>query len=495
MTALSKIIYLILLSLWLVIIPTPLLLAHEVGSLPTDQWRTERNSIQAMLSSFKVIRVWVDATPGMGHQSGSLLVMKRLRHLGFNGEFEVVFARDHLHHQQKKMEILFPGFDATIHGKTPFIDKSQKVTVYGASKFKTRYNQKMVERHALTVCGGTDSYTPPFFLNTDNFLLLNPAGWSVESAFVTKERTNYLPELFELGPLVQVPEVTHWDRLLEQKLEPSDYNRRGKQLHQLFEHLAEFDSMPWYGADRIEFGDKGREILMRSLIEIQNRQPSRFPKGLTIPLVATLQENQLAQMKTLMESHPDLKGRVSFLELNDPNLANKLNNTGGHEIRLVNVGQTPQDVFNQFFHLATLPPLISGKGTKHLMELLGLPYISAISLKMEMKNQEALAAELRHPELKKLHYISEAINSNLPETIQIKETVRFIEESLDKDSSLRIFFQSRSRQMQSLKNDLVFQALLKVTSHFNPPPEKRTPRMSIFGRKCVEMSKRWKSKN
>lgn len=70
------------------------------------------------------------------------------------------------------------------------------------------------------------------------------------------------------------------------------------------------------------------------------------------------------------------------------------------------------------------------------MESLGMPYISAIDLKVEMKNQETLASELRHPEISKLYKMSAVFNPKNSDSMQIKEVVKFIKESLDPHSSL-----------------------------------------------------------
>lgn len=149
--------------------------------------------ISEALAKETIIRVYISPAPGFGHQAATVTVMRRLRHLGFTGHFDVIYSDS----VSNKLSTLLPGFDPN---QTDWQELHHlKLRAIALSQFQ---NQRDTQRVALGVTGAEDergSMTPER-LNVDSYLRLQPLGWG-SSALITREapREQTLPGLNGLG--------------------------------------------------------------------------------------------------------------------------------------------------------------------------------------------------------------------------------------------------------------------------------------------------------
>lgn len=127
---------------------------------------------ESFLHEQKMIRVYVDSAPGFGHQSAGISVMRRLRELGFDGEFEVIY-------QQKvagKIQKIYPSFPEGIDGQLHYLSVEsyeQTVKAHKASKV------------TLAISGADDGFGAKFreISLAETYLRLQPLGWGQSAVY------------------------------------------------------------------------------------------------------------------------------------------------------------------------------------------------------------------------------------------------------------------------------------------------------------------------
>ena len=156
---------------------------------------------QALISNFlqlednKIIRVFVADSPGMGHQSNTVLIMSRLMQLGFNQNYDVVYAvgdADNL--TADKLIKLIPGFVPNENG-TPVnvaLNASTTASMIPLPYFKAHAADYPLLNFGFT--GGFDSNATNLAnkpspddpnakgVNVNLFLKLQPYQWAQENA-------------------------------------------------------------------------------------------------------------------------------------------------------------------------------------------------------------------------------------------------------------------------------------------------------------------------
>ncbi len=434
----------------------------QVG-IANSQNTASVSAVQSQLTNQRVIRVYFDEAPGMGHQSNNLLVMRQLRKLGFGGKFEIIYQATRSD-QLTKIQTLFPEFNPSIdHYRVKEI-QDLNISLQSFDHFTKQVNAGKVTRQTLAITGGTDD-TRFIDLEAKLFVVMNPPGWGGPElggdGVYTKEGLKIdLAGINHLGPHLEISEVTSWPFFIKERLSKTQFERIGDNLISLFQRLEHTPSMPWYGVDRSKFGVKGVEITIEAIKKLIEKNPSQFERGLTIPILSSLSEPQIKEIKSLL-SH-DYSGRFKWVDLQSSHLNQSFRRDTKGTVHLVYVGNVPQSIFFQFFRLGNLPAIISGKGTKYLMEYLGKPYISAIPLKQEMAPSK-VKSEKSHTELAKLHQVSEVVGKVLMrQSTKIKRMAAFIEEAMHPSSSLREYMDAEGHKNRHLSQDKVFQSLVKL---------------------------------
>ncbi|WP_434043066.1 MULTISPECIES: hypothetical protein [Sorangium] len=152
-----------------------------------------------VLKEQDTLRIFIPRAPGNGHQGASVQLMKRLVHLGFSGEFDVVYddsnESDGDPTQEKvgkdgkkfglnrpKLESLLPGFKANGDPIQRLETGGLKVNVMGLKTFQAQSDPKPA-KYGLT--GAMDNHEKPdgilTKLGVSSFVQLQPMGWNRES--------------------------------------------------------------------------------------------------------------------------------------------------------------------------------------------------------------------------------------------------------------------------------------------------------------------------
>lgn len=444
--------------------------------LPLHAHPNQEQHLQQVLQSIPTIRVFFDDASGSGHQANTLLVMKRLQKLGFEGHFEIIYSTRGrgVEDAQKHVQGLFDAPAPAMISDKEFMTKKSDLTTV-----------------RLSISGGVDIPDPYVFrdlefLKAETFLLISPQGWANSFFRSPYGGVSDISELATLGPLLDLPTIGNWKTFVENALTAEDTQRRGQGLVSLLKHIELHPSAPWYGIERHFFrSNEGHQHLKQALLEIQSLKPQAFPSGIVIPV--------FGNGRALL---PELRGdSVQISGLDDQSLEKRLKQLKQGEILFVEMGVLPQSLFMQFFKLATLPPVISGKGSKFLMESLGMPYISALPLALEMSeyDQATLRNERSHPEKSRVHVMSEIIHRyfTLEDDIErqsgrqvIVEGYRnYILAAIDPESSLRRHFAEISTTLSAAENDKVTRvlnaALPLIENHGHPTQD------------CGKLDSRW----
>ncbi len=414
----------------------------------------QTEQIESFLKQQSTIRILINQAPGMGHQSHTLLCMKRLRQLGFAGHFEVIYEGAKSKQQLDKLEVLFPGFNG--------IDTDKRVEIpHHNTSLQSRdyFNKRAkVEVLPLALTGGIDGklYNG---LHTTHFIALNPQSWITKDAYYNEFlKKKELVHLHHLGALNLIPEVTNWEQFVRQHLSKETFQEKGKPLYELFQAMESSESMTWYGVDRSTFDQAGRERTTEALIKLIKENPGSLKGGIIVPIVAQLSTSQVGYMKKFIADSPEVKQRVKWMALADAQLSTQLGSIKSGEILMVNVGAVPQDIFFQLFRLSSLPPTTSGKGSKLLAETLGKPYISAYPLEREMDREQYLY-EKKDPSLARTHEVSELFTRPRSTAQQVDFIYQYLLDAKDPLSELSKFYGTLRQQRINLEYDLVFRAL------------------------------------
>lgn len=420
--------------------------AHNIETLTS-----QATAIRQLLLQIPTIRVAMGDSPGIGHQANTVLVMKRIRSLGYRGYFEVIYSEEGGYSTvKKKVMSLFPTPDP----KITFVDKKYFTNTYA-----------LRDRVALTVTGGMDLFpdirhehlSEIIMLKSDIYLAMNPQQW-LAGYFVESETLGIteLPAMNPLGPKLKVPIVKDWQGYLSHYMNAHDYRQRGQALVHLLSKLQGMESSMWYGSERLD----SRLPLIKAMVEMLGNKTSPLKSGIVIPVLGdlTLEKLQLELVNSGLGRH------VELTTLEDVNLGRRLASHPNNKILFVKVGHLPQEVFFQFFRLGTMPAVTSGKGTKHLMESLGKPYISAIPLWTEL-TEDVLTREYAHPQMAKVHAVSEAFeNRNHRDWRRgvVATYGNYLNEAMNPKSELRQFFRTLAHYAAREDRDLVLRSMVAI---------------------------------
>ena len=348
------------------------------------------------LEGVPAVRVYFAKAPGYGHQSATLAVARRLRELGYRGRIEGVYAPT----VDAKLGVLIPEFDP----KGPDV---QTIPVLGMTlesldHVKARAASEPV---ALALTGGNDMYHASVSnlaeeLGAERFLNLQPLGWRIArhalyARGADKELTTF-PDGATL-PFIHRPtraeelDDSYFDALRRQ---PSLSPAKADGLRALTRRLAEHDVLPAYGL--AFFQPPNLHRLLLGVSKAMDKRPDLFSRrGVVVPLLLdsshlTAGLKEAGDLKTsawfskmkrrrldeIAAQDGRLRERLVFANIDDPDLAEKLDRLPAGAILVLETGTVPPAVFESLFAASTLPPTLEGKNAGTLARLLGIPFVS-----------------------------------------------------------------------------------------------------------------------
>ncbi len=224
----------------------------------------------------------------MGHQSASVVVMRRLRQLGFNGTFEVIY-NDNI---AGKLNTLLPGFNP--QEKNWQTLEEFKIRAISESSFKELSNLSLVDI-ALTGADDNRKHMTPEKMFAKNYLLMEPLGWG--ASFLLQAGQNepkVIPGLQNLGYIYDVdssPGAIEKNILsIEENLE---FAEKAQGLRALLNSEGIFGAIYGVGLipnmpERIKIWTQGIQMAERSL---------KFSQPIVLPIISPLNEFEMKTLK------------------------------------------------------------------------------------------------------------------------------------------------------------------------------------------------------
>ncbi|HAM35152.1 MAG TPA: hypothetical protein DEB40_13675 [Elusimicrobia bacterium] len=371
---------------------------------PRDSLSADDAAAWSLIEGQDRIRVYFAPAPGLGHQSATLAIVRRLRDLGFQGEIEGVYFDKYWEfpHDKRdvpeKLAIIIPGFD-------PANKEDQKIPALGMTLRSFSRFMQGSQRVAIAATGGLDflKHLKEAFgvaqtnfaeiFNVDVFLRLFPKGWQRYQSDAIWKNGDAEPLLVPMKEFHQFIYKLADRAAADESLAflPSGSNKEG--LKTLLAGLPGRELLPAYGLD-LDFASP--EAIHRLLLGLSEASPAPKPKGIVMPLLSSLDE-KLAQVerliaeplssksitalskkrkKAVLRANARLKEKLRIVSVSDPGLATALKSLKPGQILLVKTGPVPAPIFEFLFAQSTLPPTLAGRNAVSIARMLGIPFLS-----------------------------------------------------------------------------------------------------------------------
>lgn len=309
------------------------------------------HEILAELKKSPVQRIFVGKTAGLGHQSHSLLIARRLRSLGYKGKIEIIYDSEAI----QKIETLFPikiEQDITI-------DDENNMVFINKRSIARRPNGALVKGHnyeiihlGFCLSGGldhkvNDEFMPRLYTyNCDAMIALNPQGW---------DRPSFVE-------ILQTKEFVDLKKITDLSIHPTDYLFIKETINQdLVNWLRDINQsttvLPFYA-------HKNHKILL--LQRLINSLIKAYPgRTFVIPIFNRLNEEDL---KLICEGCDDKN--LNWIKPYDQPLPGKVN--------LVAIDHVNPATFKEIFSRRKFP-IVFVSGRNSIAEALfsGQPFIEA----------------------------------------------------------------------------------------------------------------------
>lgn len=399
---------------------------------------------QALISTFlqleenKVIRVFVADSPGMGHQSNTVLIMSRLIQLGFNQNYDVVYAPgDEGNLTATKLSQLIPGFVPNADG-TPVnvaLNASTTASMIPLPYFKAHAADYPLLNFGFT--GGFDSNSvnlanKPYpdqpdskGVNVNLFLKLQPYQWAKglqDNAIQQQDlpaRANKLdvPALGgqtygkKRGYFINTPTAPTQASFTAPN--ENKYTPYQKIIAACVSADNPINLLPVYGiggSDATGATNANPTILSQNVLFdliTAVRYTQRFStlgnlqRGAIIVNIADIPAESYTALNTLLSgAAPDLANlnslvtqlpaiagsitdnNVEIINYNDADLDTKiaaLQGAGGaNKVLVIKMGGLPISAFDYMYACSSLPPLLEGKATANMVLNLNKPYLNLL---------------------------------------------------------------------------------------------------------------------
>lgn len=410
---------------------------------------TAATNPESFLQEQKKIRIYVDSAPGFGHQSAGISVMKRLRELGFQGEFEVIYQPV----VAEKIKKIYPGFPAGIDNEVRYISVQEYAKLLA---------QGQIEKLALAVSGADDGFGSKFREGAmaKTYLRLQPLGWGHSAIY--GERSKVLLSLKDL-PLTNL-ETPSLDKFVETLKEQSDLSNEKKKFTLRFAELAtNHFSFPVYGVGVQTFAPQKAYFYGKAMKSAAQRMSPE--KSVIVPVISPFNTQEMDSVTKIFGKVPGFEAATAVekkhqnqMHILTPQEFTTLKTLKPGHVYFVFVGAVPQNVFNFFYESANLPVWVAGKNAMSFAATKGKVYFNTVD-DYHLPGKEALSAE----STKKLSRAMMAFSSGYQEFANqphLTALSQFIQEASTSGTELNHFYTDIGEKMSA--NDKVLEGLRYV---------------------------------
>ncbi|UYL10218.1 hypothetical protein B9G69_006450 [Bdellovibrio sp. SKB1291214] len=402
-------------------------------------------SPEEFLHEQKMIRVYVDSAPGFGHQSAGVSVMRRLRDLGFKGEFEVVYQPS----VASKIQKIYPGFPEGISGQVHYVD----IVTYMESVSHNR-----VAKVPLAISGADDGFGDKFknISQSEKYLRLQPLGWGEVGLY--SDNLTVLKALKDM-PLANFPSNSS-EEFLKAVPAMNDLSADMKYFVQRFADSTKTHfSFPIYGVGTQMFAPQRMYFYAKAVKAAALKMDKS--KAIVVPVVSPFNAQEMDTMskvfgkKSGFESSnaTELKHQKQ-MHLLTPQEFSQANLKPGN-VYFVFVGSVPQTVFNFFYEKATLPVWVAGKNAMSFAVTKGKPYFNTVD-DYYLPGKETLSPATVKVIDKAQTSFSEGYQKFMNQT-ELAAVSQYIQAAATPDSELSNYFKNLGAKMSA--NDRVLEGL------------------------------------
>ena len=452
-------------------LPLLLFICFTVGPQLSASLLERRQLVGQFLDLVPIIRVVLMSGPGFGHQSAGATVVTRLRQLGYNGHIQVVYYGDGslFPTTPSFLPTLFPYFAPSNGAEQNFPDLN--ISFIARSSISKEPN----DRVPLAITGAGDTDLQLSQMNATLGLELHPLNWWGRNGFNRVSLSSndpggfhiyekeLLSDLKTLGYVFDLPNPQDLGEFVDSNLMANE-GLVGKKLglKAILSALNSIELLPVYGHHINKHWQLVRVV--RAVQRAQNRSGNLFRGGVVIPVF----NNLIGPAKTEIVNEFAGDSKIQVLDVERPELADRLSRLGRGELLVVQVGSVSKPLFEYFYSMATLPPVVEGMNSINLMQLIGRPYLPSVSHEGyhfidRYSYRKGLPGDFGVLDL--LHQtfmaMTESHRAHQPEYI-----AQFILESLDPESDLSaVFRQNHLKDTKNYEKDKLFRGLEELLKH------------------------------
>ncbi len=401
------------------------------------------------------IRVLISNSPGMGHTSMNLEVIKRLRELGYSKKMDVVY-RGYKEPSFYKLERIFPGFQSNL--PTQYISK-YNIDLIHVNEFAE--NPLKYPQTKIAMTGATDragAWTVKL-IRADIFLRMAPAGWG-ETSIYTLRHGKF--------PTVNLPDMPVRTKLFPSTVKPLSLLETNKNefksieqfrgLKTFYKHKELFDYIASYG--HIEYGGHQQSFEQFSTLGMAAKKAQEIygltnNKPIVISLISRLDEDELSKIQENLGKKINLEtSSFKFVDINDKNLAKTFKALKRNDVLFLRMGLLPAEVFDYLFTNTDILSTTAGANAQNLLLSSGRAYLNS------QRRESNLLELIDLDNLGRTSFDNSAefaarageifINgigiegANSTKTKRIQELAYFISQAKNEDSQLNHFYQQQS---------------------------------------------------
>ena len=406
------------------------------------------------LAPMQLIRIAVPSAPGNGHQAVGATIAKRLRELGFKGQFEILY--DGL--IKDKLDLTLPGFDP----EGPY---KQSLPVLGARTLAVKNGTLMDLPKADLGISASNGFMSGQ-LRAETELRVGPYAW--EFPTVTSGAngvTKHFPELHDYLFSFAPPRPSNVEKFLSESLSGSTRLREKiGGLQALERHRQRVELLPAYGLSDV--GDEGKVgALLKAVSAAQDLAGDFFRSGVVIPFFSYLNGDSLERLQASLLTS-SISERVKMVSVRDAGaVESALSALAPGQILLLRVGGVSQDVFEYFFSRQTLPGTMAGANGQNLMRVLGLPFL--LTVDKETEGLKEISRRLPDPERSLLEEAGRVLRGD---SADAQPLARFLLEGRNPDSTISRAF--AAAKPSELKHDKLA-VLLALAARLRRQAEKK----------------------
>lgn len=421
-----------------------------------SSWSFATQELEGFLSQQKLVRVYVDSAPGFGHQSAGISVMRRLRELGFDGEFQVVYQQS----VADKIKKIYPSFPEGIEGQLNYLS---------VENYEKAIHENKIPKVNLAISGADDGFGSKFreISMAETYLRLQPLGWGQSVVYGAESR---LLESLASLPLANVksPDLAAFKDFVHSDTAMSPAKKEF--VLKFAEASSQHFTFPIYGVGTQTFAPQRMYFYGKAVKAAATKIQS--DKAVIAPVVSPFNAQEVDTLLKVFGKAAGFESAIASelkhqkqMHVLTPEQFNELKTLKPGHVYFVLVGTTPQTVFNFFYERATLPVWVAGKNAMSFAVSKGKPYFNTVDDYFLPEKQNLSAASVKTLEKAQMGF-SKGYNE-FSNQGSITAVSRFIQESSSPGTELEAFFKELGEKMSA--NDKVSQGLREAMTR-GPAP-------------------------